>query len=157
MGKGQLLCASSSLEHAGHLAPQRGILFFQGSSFLRTPEFDVARMKQQKNHYPHLQINVGFLLGLSGRQKRRILGDFSFLRNQEKAKADLCGGVPGRGVVDALAAATETESSHSICKQLTCSCSPVISHFWCWFFTLLEKPSLISCFTCMVKIITHRH
>lgn len=66
-------------------------------------------MKQQKNHYPHLQINVGFLLGLSGRQRQRILGDFFFfpLRNQEKAKADLHSGEGVEVGMNAFLAAAE--------------------------------------------------
>lgn len=73
--------------------------------------FDLACMKQQKNHYAHLQINVGFLLGLSGRQRQRILGDFFFfffpLRNQEKAKADLHSGEGVEVGMNAFLAAAE--------------------------------------------------
>ena len=64
-------------------------------------------MKQQKNHYTHLQINIGFLLGLSGRQRQTILGDFFFLRNQEKAKADLHGGEGVEVGMNAFLAAAE--------------------------------------------------
>lgn len=44
-------------------------------------------MKQQKNHYPHLQINTGFLLGLSGRQRQTILGDFFFPEKPGESKS----------------------------------------------------------------------
>lgn len=84
-----------ALQREGNLLP------LGASSCLKIHGFDLAWMKQQKNHYPHLQINVGFLLGLSGRQRQRILGDFFFffffLRNQEKAKADLHSGGCGGG------------------------------------------------------------
>lgn len=103
---GQRTAPACLLQHhrAIHLALQRWLWFPQGSSFLRIREFNVVCMKQQENHYPHLQINVSFLLGLSGRQNRRTLEDFSFLRNQEKAKTDLS---PWVGVgVNAFSAAT---------------------------------------------------
>lgn len=98
------LPSPASQGSAAHLTLQRWLCFPRGSSFLRTREFNIVCMKQQENHYPHLQINVSFLLGLSGRQNRRTLEDFSFLRNREKAKTDLS---PWVGVgVNAFSAAT---------------------------------------------------
>lgn len=98
-GKQRLLDTPSSISTGpAGTRPCRGeITSPRASAYFRSQGSDMARAKQQKNRYPRLQMNVGFLSGLSGRQKRRILGDFSFLRNQEKAKTDLHGCTCGSG------------------------------------------------------------